>query len=408
MPATLSRDAAVIGGGPAGLMAAEVLAEAGVPVTLYDRMPSLGRKLLMAGRGGLNLTHGEPFERFVTRYAAAVPHLAPHLEAFRPEDLRAWCQALGQDTFVGSSGRVFPKSFKASPLLRSWLARLAGLGVRFALRHRFEGWDAAGALVLAPERGEPLRLRPAATILALGGASWPRLGSDGSWVGALAAGGIPVTPLRPSNVGFVVPWSEVMRDRFAGEPLKRIALTADGLTVRGEAVVTAAGIEGGAVYALSGRLRDLVERDGSTVLQVDLRPDVPAEALAARLGAARRGQSLSTFLRKAAGLAPVAIALLRESGPVPAAPAALAQRIKGVPLTLTGVRPLERAISIAGGVAFEALDRNLMVRTRPGLFIAGEMLDWVAPTGGYLLQAAVATGRTAGCGALRWLDSRKP
>jgi uncharacterized flavoprotein (TIGR03862 family) len=408
MPASLSRDAAVIGGGPAGLMAAEVLAGAGVPVTVYDRMPSLGRKLLMAGRGGLNLTHSEPFERFVTRYAGAVPHLAPHLEAFRPEDLRAWCEGLGQETFVGSSGRVFPKSFKASPLLRSWLARLGALGVRFALRHRFEGWDAGGAVVVAPEPGEPLRLRPGATILALGGASWPRLGSDGAWVGALAAGGIPVAPLRPSNVGFVVPWSEVMRGRFAGEPLKRIALSAGGTTIRGEAVVTAAGIEGGAVYALSSRLRDLVEREGSTVLHVDLRPDVPAEALAARLGAARPGQSLSTLLRKAAGLAPVAVALLREGGPVPVEPAALAERIKAAPLTLTGVRPLERAISTAGGVAFEALDRNLMARARPGLFIAGEMLDWEAPTGGYLLQAAFATGRAAGCGALRWLDSRKP
>jgi uncharacterized flavoprotein (TIGR03862 family) len=398
---------AVIGGGPAGLMAAEMLAAARHPVTVYDRMPSVGRKLLMAGRGGLNLTHSEDFERFLARYGEAAPRLRPLLEAFRPEDLRAWAEALGQKTFVGSSGRVFPEAFKASPLLRAWLQRLDGLGVRFALRHRWEGWDSSGRLRFAAPDG-PVTTKPAATILALGGASWPRLGADGTWVEMLSARGTAVSPLKPANMGFTRPWSEVFRSRHEGEPLKRIALTFSGITVRGEAIVTADGIEGGAVYALSAPLRDAIAAQGSARLLVDLRPDLTMEALANRLAAPRGSQSASTFLRKAAGLSPVAAGLLRESGPLPSDPGVLAALIKAVPLTLAGAKPLDRAISTAGGVSLDAVDETLMLRHLPGVFVAGEMLDWEAPTGGYLLQAVFATGVAAAKGVMRWIEDSGP
>jgi uncharacterized flavoprotein (TIGR03862 family) len=298
---------------------------------------------------------------------------------------------LGQETFVGSSGRVFPKAFKASPLLRAWLARLDGLGVRFALRHRWQGWDEEGRLIFTDAAGEIVRSKPEATILALGGASWPRLGSDGSWVALLTQRDIAVSTLRPANMGFRCPWSDIMRSRFAGEPLKRIALTFQGATVRGEAVVTQDGIEGGAVYALSARLRDAIERDGSALLHIDLRPDLSYETLLKKLGIPRKGQSASTFLRKSAGLSPVGIALLREASPaLPVDPEGLARLIKAVPLRLTGTKSLERAISNA----------RLMLRRMPGVFVAGEMLDWEAPTGGYLLQATFASGIAAARGAL--------
>jgi len=398
---------AVIGGGPAGLMAAEVLAEARRPVTVYDRMPSVGRKFLMAGRGGLNLTHSEDFERFLARYGEAAPRLRPLLEAFRPEDLRAWAEALGQRTFIGSSGRVFPEAFKASPLLRAWLQRLDGLGVRFALRHRWEGWDSAGRLRFATPDG-PVTAEPAATILALGGASWPRLGADGTWVEMLSARGTAVSPLKPANIGFTLRWSEVFRSRHEGEPLKRIALSFSGIAVRGEAIITADGIEGGAVYSLSAPLRDAIATQGSARLLVDLRPDLTMEALANRLAAPRGSQSGSTFLRKAAGLSPAAVGLLRESGPLPSDPGGLAALIKAVPLTLTGAKPIDRAISTAGGVSLDAVDEHLMLRHMPGVFVAGEMLDWEAPTGGYLLQAAFATGVAAAKGALRRLEDSGP
>lgn len=392
---------AIVGAGPAGLFAAEILGRSGAAVTVYERMPSVGRKFLMAGRGGLNLTHSEDFDRFISRYAEAAPVLKPLIEAFRPEDLRAWCEGLGQETFVGSSGRVFPKAFKASPLLRAWLTRLEGLGVRLALHHTWQGWDEDGSLLFADGTGQPFTTKPDATILALGGASWPRLGSDGSWTAILQGKGIAIAPLRPANMGFTIPWSDFIRSRFEGEPLKRIALTFEGATIRGEAIVTADGIEGGAVYALSSKLRDAIERQGSATLELDLRPDLSLEALANRLSAPRKGQSASTFLRKAGNLNPLGIAILRESGaPLPAEPDALARLIKGVPLTLTGSKPLERAISSAGGVPFGELDEHLMLRTMPGIFVAGEMLDWEAPTGGYLLQATFATGIAAARGAL--------
>jgi len=390
---------AVVGGGPAGLMAAEVLSAVGAKVTVYERMPTVGRKLLMAGRGGLNLTHSEPFDRFLARYGAQAGRLQPIIEAFPPSALVEWAEGLGQATFVGSSGRVFPKAMKASPLLRAWLARLEAQGVRIETRRRWLGWDASGALRFDGDEA----VTADAVVLALGGASWPKLGSDGAWTDAMA--GAPLAPFRPANGGFAVAWTPLFRERFAGAPLKTIALGFAGRTVRGDAMVAAYGLEGGAVYALGAALRDAVQEAGSAVVHLDLRPDVSAEALAARLERAGEGQSLANRLRKAAGLSPLAAGLLREGfadGP-PREPARLAAAIKQVPLTLTGHAPIERAISTAGGVSFAGLDEDLMLRTRPGAFVAGEMLDWEAPTGGYLLQASFATGVAAAKGALRWL-----
>jgi uncharacterized flavoprotein (TIGR03862 family) len=393
----------VIGGGPAGLMAAEVIAEAGVAVSVLDRMPSLGRKLLMAGRGGLNLTHSEDLSRLLDRYGAARSRLEAAIVALPPAALVAWCEGLGQATFVGSSGRIFPRALKATPLLRAWLVRLGTLGVRFVPRHRWTGWDAEGAACFEAPDG-PVRLRSDATVLALGGASWPRLGSDGTWTAALAP--IAVTPLRPANCGFTVAWSAVFLSRFEGAPLKRIALGFGGVSVRGEAVITAEGIEGGAVYALSAPLRDAIEAAGPVVAWLDLRPDLTVAALADRLAGPRRADSLSTFLRKRAGLAPVAIGLVQEALHGGARGEDLAGLIKALPLTLLAPRPIGRAISTAGGIALDELDTNFMLRRRPGVFAAGEMLDWEAPTGGYLLQGAFSTGAAAGRGALAWLEQR--
>jgi hypothetical protein len=401
-----ANDIAVVGGGPAGLAAAEVLAAAGRAVTVYDRMPSLGRKLLMAGRGGLNLTHSEPLPTFLARYHPA-GSLDRAVAAFPPDALRAWCEDLGEPTFVGSSGRVFPESFKASPLLRAWLARLTEKGVGIRTRHRLTGITKDALTFDTPEG--LLTVRSNATLLALGGASWPRLGSDGAWVPVLEGLGIAVAPLRPANAGFAADWSATFRERHAGTPLKRVALTFAGRTVRGEAVVTQGGLEGGAVYALSRPLREAIADEGTARLILDLRPDLDAGALAARLGKARPGDSLSARLRKAAGLSPVAIGLLRESaGPaMPIEPHALARLIKEAPIILTGSMGLDRAISTAGGVALSALDGGAMLRSRPGLFVAGEMLDWEAPTGGYLLQGAIAGGRAAAAGMLAWLGDLK-
>ena len=390
---------AVIGGGPAGLMAAEVLARGGASVTVYDHMPSLGRKLLMAGRGGLNLTHSEPLPAFLDRYGPARAHLAPLIEAFAPEALVAWCHGLGQPTFVGSSGRVFPVTMKASPLLRAWLGRLEGLGVAPRTRWRWLGWNGA-ALRFATPDGEVTET-PDATVLALGGASWPRLGSDGGWVAAME--GVGIAPLRPANMGFFVPWSALFREKFAGTPLKRIALSFGGHSARGEAVVTADGIEGGAVYALSAPLREALAAGEAVVAAIDLRPDLSAAALAQRLDRPRGSASLSSFLRKEAGLAPVGVGLVQEALHAGAPATDLAGLIKAIPLRLTGPKPIERAISTAGGVRWEEVDARLMLRARPGRFVAGEMLDWEAPTGGYLLQACFATGAAAGHGALAWL-----
>jgi uncharacterized flavoprotein (TIGR03862 family) len=401
---------AVIGAGPAGLMAAEVLAQTGAQVTIYDAMPSVGRKFLMAGRGGLNLTHSEPLPKFLARYREAMPHLAAAIEAFPPQALRDWSEALGQPTFVGSSGRVFPKAFKASPLLRAWLRRLDGTGVRLLPRHRWTGWDNNARLLFQTPEGQRA-VEARAAILALGGASWPRLGSDGSWVDVLAAKGVKISPLRPANSGFTVAWSDIFRGRFEGQPLKGVALNFGGQQVRGEAIVTRTGVEGGAIYALSADLREAILHDGEAMPTIALRPDLATDELAAKLSMPKGKQSFSNFLRKATNLSPVAIGLLQEAAKASGQslsslpPTDLARLINAVPLRLTGIAPLARAISTAGGIAFDELDDNFMLRRLPGIFAAGEMLDWEAPTGGYLLQASFATGVAAGKGALKWLDA---
>ena len=399
---------AVVGGGPAGLMAAETLARGGASVTVYERMPSPARKFLMAGRGGLNLTHTEALPQFLERYGAAALRLQPAIEAFPPTALRAWAEEMRQWTFVGSSGRVFPKAMKASPLLRVWLRRLDTLGVMFRLRHRFDGFEDGKPVFDTPE-GRVV-VKADATVLALGGASWPRLGSDAGWVAVLADAGIAVAPLQPANCGFAVGWSEIFRDRFEGEPLKRIGVAFGNRTARGEAMITRDGLEGGALYALSGALRDAIGRDGEAVLRIDLRPDHSAEELETRLGAPRGKQSLSTFLRKSAHLSPPTIGLLQEAAAGKVAgmtPTALAALIKAVPVRLTGVASIVRAISSAGGIAFDEVDEYFMLRKLPGVFVAGEMLDWEAPTGGYLLQASFSTGKRAGQGALEWLEDQR-
>ncbi len=371
-------DCAVVGGGPAGLMAAERLAAAGRAVTVFDRMPSVGRKFLLAGRGGLNITHTEPLDRFASRYGAAAAALTPALQAFGPQNLRDWCAGLGEPTTVGSSGRVFPASFKATPLLRAWLRRLAGLGVQFRVGHRWLGWDGAGALRFETTAG-PLSIRAGATLLAMGGASWPRLGSDGAWADILRAYGVAVTSLQPSNVGVLRPWSDHFRDRFAGSPLKRLVGTVGTHQAHGEAVVTATGLEGGLIYALGRPIREAFERDGVARLTLDLRPDLDEPTLHRRMGGP--GVSRANAWRRA-GLSPAAAGLLRETGGSP----------KRVELDLTGLASMDRAISTAGGVELGAVDADLALRGRPGVFVAGEMLDWDAPTGGYLMQACFSSG----------------
>ncbi len=401
-------------------MAAEVLSHGGAQVTIYDRMPSAGRKFLLAGRGGLNLTHSEDLDSFIPRYGDAADLLGPAISRFSPRDLRAWCQGLGQETFVGTSGRVFPTSFKASPLLRAWLRRLDATGVTFRPRHRWTGWGSDGTLGFETPDGR-IDVRSDATVLALGGASWPHLGSDGTWAATLTHDGIAVEPLRPSNCGFTAPWSAPFRDRFEGQPLKGISLSFRGRTIRGEAVVAREGLEGGGVYALSAPLRDALDRESVVELRIGLKPDLPEAEIMARLATRRTGTgpgpqraaqkaSLSTALRKALKLSPVAIGLLQEAAHAGGFPLgslsveALAALVGAVPVRLTAAAPVARAISTAGGITASSLDAGLMLRHRPGVFAAGEMLDWEAPTGGYLLQACFATGATAGAAALAWLS----
>ncbi len=394
---------AVVGGGPAGLMAAETLAAAGQRVEVFDAMPSVGRKFLLAGKGGLNLTHGEPFETFVQRYAARASTLRPWLQVFGPEALRAWAAALGVETFVGSSGRVFPVDMKAAPLLRAWLHRLREQGVRLHMRHRWLGFDGHGGLRFAAPTGE-LSVRPTATVLALGGASWPQLGSDAAWVPLLRERGIDLAPLRPANCGFDLSWSAHFRERFAGAPLKSVAITFQRWRQAGEFVVTATGIEGSLVYAASAALRDAIEREGSATFALDLLPARSLDWVTRELAHPRGPRTLSTHLKSRLGLSGVKAGLLWERVPkeVQADAARFAALIKALPIRVTAPRPIAEAISSAGGVRFEALDEHLMLRRLPGVFCAGEMLDWEAPTGGYLLSACFATGRGAGQGAANW------
>ena len=413
MNADPGKSVAIMGGGPAGLMAAEAASGAGARVDVYDAMPSVGRKFLMAGKGGLNLTHSEPTASFLSRYGARRAHLEPLLEGFGPQALRTWARALGVDTFVGSSGRVFPAEMKAAPLLRAWLHRLRAAGVRFHMRHRWCGWDEDGALRLDAPQGARA-VRADALVLALGGGSWARLGSTGAWVPLLAARGVRVAPLRPANCGFDAGWSEHFRMRHAGHPVKPVALAhrgPDGVESRqqGEFVVTATGVEGSLIYALSARLRDEIEASGVALLRLDLAPGRSLEQLVRELSRPRGSSSMANHLRRRAGLEGVKAGLLRELLPAEdfADPVRLAAAIKALPLRLIAPRPLDEAISSAGGVLFEDLDQRLMVRTLPGVFCAGEMLDWEAPTGGYLLTACFASGRAAGAGAAAWLTDAR-
>lgn len=399
----------IIGGGPAGLMAAEVIARetrGAYPVIVCERKQTPARKFLMAGRGGLNLTHSEEMPRFLSRYGAAAAQVGPLVEAFTPQDLRAWCEGLGQETFVGSSGRVFPRAMKASPLLRAWRQRLAEQGVELRVNCDWQGWDDGGRLVFAMPEG-PWHVMPSATLLALGGASWAKLGSDGGWADILRGRGVGLTPFAPANSGFLCNWSQAFAAKFSGTPLKPVALSFRGRRVQGEAMITAAGIEGGAVYALSAALRDAVLQEGGATLSVDVKPDTDAAALAAKLSRPRQAQSFANFLRREINLSPPALGLLYETaGDVDVralSPQDLALRLKSLPLRLTGLPPIDRAISTAGGVRFDAVDDHLMLRQVPGVFVAGEMLDWEAPTGGYLLQATFASAVRAAQGMLAYL-----
>ena len=429
-------DVAIVGGGPAGLMAAEVLVQGGASVHLFDAMPSIGRKFLLAGKGGLNLTHSEPHEPFASRYAGRQAHVEPLIQAFGGPEIRAWAQALGVETFVGTSGRVFPADLKAAPLLRAWLHRLRAQGVQFHMRHRWLGWGDDGALRFAAPTGE-VQVTAKAVVLALGGGSWARLGSDGAWVPLLAERGVAVAPLRPSNCGFdvlrsdapagetrraflqeligrtptpAVGWTPHFAERFAGQPFKTVALSftdsqGHAFSRRGEFVATATGVEGSLVYAASHLLRDEVAAHGHATFHLDLLPDHSPERVLVEVRHPRGSRSLSSHLKSRLGLDGIKAGILYEHLGKDGMndPVALAHAIKALPITVAATRPLDEAISTAGGVEFGALDAHLMASAAPGVFCAGEMLDWEAPTGGYLLTAAMASGRAAGQGALHWI-----
>lgn len=395
----------IIGAGPAGLIAAEKLAPH-CTVHVYERKTSIGRKFLMAGRGGLNLTHSEDITLFLSRYREAQGFLEHLIDAFTPGDLDAWCENLGQETFIGSSGRVFPKAMKASPLLRAWLARLSQDGVMFHTEHTWKGWDNKGDLLFQTKDGAIKNVQSDATLLALGGASWPQLGSDGTWISFLEEKKVAVEPFRPSNCGFTVQWSDYFKERFSGTPLKSISITHNAETARGEAMISEKGIEGGSIYALSAPIRDDIQEHGSTRIMLDLRPAMRMDLLLQKLEKDRARLSFSTWLQKRLHLSPVAISLLREIDPdIQKKPVSeLAHLIKSCPLTLHAPFPLEKAISSAGGLMLTELDSGLMIKKLPGVFAAGEMLDWEAPTGGYLLQGSFATGVAAAMGIMTYLN----
>ena len=403
---------AIIGGGPAGLMAAAAAIAGGACVDLYDAMASVGRKFLLAGKGGLNLTHSDPPELFLSRYGARRAQLEPLLATCGPDALREWAHGLGVETFVGTSGRVFPSDLKAAPLLRAWLRRLRQSGVTFHVHHRWCGWDEHHALRFATPHGARA-VHADAVVLALGGGSWARCGSDGAWVPVLAERGVRIEPLRPANCGFDVGWSEHFRVRFAGHPVKAVAIActnAKGVESRlqGEFIVTEYGVEGGVIYTVSALLRDTIMAWGTAIIRLDLAPDRDLPRLVADLSRPRGKRTMAAHLQRQANMAGVKAGLLREVVPKQdfADPARLAAAIKALPLRLVAARPLEEAISTAGGIAFEALDARLMIRDLPGVFCAGEMLDWEAPTGGYLLTACFASGRAAGAGAVAWLEEK--
>ncbi|MCA8893026.1 MAG: TIGR03862 family flavoprotein [Hyphomonas sp.] len=398
---------AIIGSGPAGLMAAEVLSDAGVGVDVYEAMPSAGRKFLMAGKSGLNISHTGSAHDVLMRYHDYGGLFPDQIGAFGPDEVTAWMKGLGMPAHVGPTGRIFPQSMKASPLLRAWLRRLAERGVELHLKHRWTGWAPDGALTFDSPEGQ-VTVSPAATVFALGGGSWRRLGSDGAWASLFEQAGIDVTPFKPSNCGFTVDWSDRMRERFAGAPVKGVLLSAGEQATREEFAVTARGVESGGVYTLSAILRDKIDVAGSAALWLDLLPDMDMSEIAKRLAAAPPKQSRSNRLRKALKLTGVKAALLFECADREALndPARAAEAIKALPLKLTGIVPLDEAISTAGGVAWEALDDQFMLKAMPGRFCAGEMIAWDAPTGGYLITACMATGRAAGRGVLDWLARR--
>ncbi|MGE8065515.1 TIGR03862 family flavoprotein [Pseudomonas sp. NPDC089569] len=406
--ATSPSRVAIIGGGPAGLMAAEVLSQAGIRVDLYDGMPSVGRKFLLAGVGGMNITHSEAYPAFLSRYAERAPQIAPLLRAFGAEALCQWIHDLGIQTFVGTSGRVFPTDMKAAPLLRAWLKRLRDSGVVIHTRHRWIGWNEHGGLRIASPEGE-ITVQADATLLALGGGSWARLGSDGAWMSPLERQGVQLAPLQPSNCGFEVQaWSELMVSKFAGAPLKNVAIGLnDDIPRLGECVITATGIEGSLIYALSAQVREAINRQGSATIHLDLLPGKPVDKIQAALSKPRGSRSMAKHLHSQLGIDGVKAALLREltAAETFTDMALLAKAIKALPLTLVKTRPLDEAISSAGGVTFEAMDERLMLKQMPGVFCAGEMLDWEAPTGGYLLTACFASGRAAGLGIVEWLKT---
>ncbi len=389
-----ARTAVVVGGGPGGLMAAEVLAQGGCAVTVVEHMPSVGRKFLLAGRSGLNLTHSEAIDMMLARYGNQAGRLESALRAFDGDALRAWSAGLGEPTFVGTSGRVFPHSLRATPLLRAWLHRLATLGVVFETRTRWLGWD--DDAVVLEHAGQRKMVRPDVTVLSLGGASWPRVGSDGGWVPILRNAGVVVNDLRPANCGVEIEWSADFANLFAGQPLKNVALSISGLSVRGDAMITSSGMEGGPVYSLSAPIRDAVDR-GMAVLAVDLQPDLEVDRVADRLRRRRPKDSMSSTLKRTMGLSATTIAWLREvvAAPLPTTPDELAALLKEVPLPVQGVVPIDRAISSAGGVSMDEVDESFMLRRKPGTYVVGEMLDWEAPTGGFLLQATFATAVAA-------------
>lgn len=399
------KSVAIIGGGPAGLKAAEVISRQGIKVDMYDSMPSLGRKFLMAGKSGLNLTHSEPFEQFVARYGNRRAQIEPLLKYFGPDELRQWVHRLGIETFVGTSGRVFPAGMKASPLLRAWLKRLDEAGVKVHLRYKWLGWNDDKSLKFSTPAGEK-NINVDAVVLALGGGSWSRLGSDGAWVPWLEQVGVKVAALKPSNCGFDVNWSPHFRDHFDGHPIKSVVLLFGSFRQQGEFIVTKEGVEGGLIYAASALIRDEIYAKGNAVISLDTAPDRSLEWLTKRLSQPRGSRSMASHLERTVGIKGVKAGLLREfvSKEDFANPQRLAYSIKHLPIPLIAPRPLDEAISSAGGAMFESLDENLMLRSMPGVFCAGEMLDWEAPTGGYLLTACFASGYVAGLGVLQWLN----
>ena len=405
--------ATIVGGGPAGLFAAETLAEHNIAVTIYDHMPTVGRKFLLAGRGGLNITHTQTINEFLDRYGAHREFLEPAIKDFGPDDLRRWCEDLGEPTFVGTSGRVFPKSFRATRLLRAWLKRLNEKGVDQKTRHRWLGWqrDAynqidPGISNFADENGAVHKVTSDVTLLAMGGASWPRVGSTGNWVSELQSAGVPIEPLKPANCGVAVKWSNVMTERFGGTPLKNVSVNVDANRVRGDVMITKRGLEGGPIYAHSASITQTLDATESPCLiQIDLHPDLDSDSLTARLTKRRRPKdSIATWLKRS-GIAPAEVALMREAkaNQLPSSPNVMAALIKSVPIHVKEMMPIDRAISTAGGVSFSALDKNFMINALPGVFVAGEMLDWQAPTGGYLLQATFSSARAAAQGAIEFL-----